>query len=331
MEKVLSGIRPTGYLHIGNYFGALCNYVKMQYEYECYFFVADWHSLTTHLDTSSLKKSIYRVIAEHLACGLNPQKAVLYIQSQVPEIAELYLIVNMLASKGELEKTVSFKEKIKLHKENITAGLLTYPTLMAADILIHRATKVPVGKDQEQHLEMTRNLAQRFNHYFGNTFPEPIAFNYGHQLLRIPSLDGLGKMSKSENQMSTLYLHDEDSLIHKKVMKALTDAGPTQSYQSKPDYIENLFFLMRLVSKPSVIEKFEDDYNRCIIRYGDMKKQLSQDMVQLISPIRQKAQDIFRDEEYLLKVIKEGKEKARHSADATLQVVRKAMKMNFGN
>lgn len=329
MEKVLSGIRPTGYLHIGNYFGALQNYVKMQYEYECYFFVADWHSLTTHLDTSPLKQSIFRVIAEHIACGLDPQTAVLYIQSQVPEIAELYLILNMLAYKGELEKTVSFKEKIKLHKENINAGLLTYPTLMAADILIHRATKVPVGKDQEQHLEMTRNFAQRFNHYFGNVFPEPIAFNYGNKLVKVPSLDGAGKMSKSENQMSTLYLNDSDDLIQKKVMKALTDSGPTEANQPKPEYIENLFLLMRFVSEPSRIQKFENDYNTCTIRYGDVKKQLAQDMIRLIAPIRQKTQDILKEEQYILKVINEGKEKARASADNTLQAVKKAMKMNF--
>src|SRR5437763_3603643 len=163
-EIVVSGIRPTGLLHLGNYFGAVRNYVRMQEEYNCYFFVADWHSLTTHLDTSGLKDSVHRVLAENIACGLDPEKVALYVQSDVPEIAELYLYLNMLAYKGELEKTPTFKDKVRMQPDNINAGLLTYPVLQAADILVHRAVKVPVGKDQEQHVEMTRNLAERFNH-----------------------------------------------------------------------------------------------------------------------------------------------------------------------
>ena len=166
MEKeiVLSGIRPTGFLHLGNYFGAMRNYVRMQDEYNCYFFVANWHSLTTHPDTKELQANVLRVIAENIACGLDPEKVALYVQSDVPQIAELYLYLNMMAYKGELEKTVTFKEKVRLQPENVNAGLLTYPVLQAADILIHRAVKVPVGKDQEQHLEMARNYAERFNH-----------------------------------------------------------------------------------------------------------------------------------------------------------------------
>jgi tryptophanyl-tRNA synthetase len=151
-EIVVSGIRPTGYLHLGNYFGAMRNYLLMQDDYTCFFFVANWHSLTTHTNGTHTAQNIQRVIAEYIACGLDPEKVTLYVQSDVPEIAELYLLLNMLAYKGELEKTSSFKEKIRMHTENINAGLLTYPVLMAADILIHKAVKVPVGKDQEQHL-----------------------------------------------------------------------------------------------------------------------------------------------------------------------------------
>jgi tryptophanyl-tRNA synthetase len=202
-EIVLSGIRPTGYLHLGNYFGAMRNYVRMQNEYECYFFVADWHSLTTHPDTKELNASVLRVLAENIAAGLDPEKACLYVQSSVPEIAELYMLLNMLAYKGELEKTTTFKEKVRLNPDNVNAGLLTYPVLMAADILIHRAKYVPVGKDQEQHLEMARNFAQRFNFRYSEVFPEPQAFNYGSELVKIPSLDGAGKMSKSENQYAS--------------------------------------------------------------------------------------------------------------------------------
>ncbi len=333
-EVVLSGIRPTGFLHLGNYFGAMRNYVRMQDEYNCYFFVANWHSLTTHPNTAELQLSVHRVIAENIACGLNPEKVALYVQSDVPEIAELYLYLNMLAYKGELEKTASFKEKARLNPENVNAGLLTYPVLMASDILIHRAVKVPVGKDQEQHLEMARNFAQRFNYRYGNVFPEPYAFNYGGELIKILSLDGNGKMSKSENQMATLYLADDDDTIKKKIMKAKTDGGPTEPNSDMPDYIKNIFTLMKQVSTADTVKKFEDDFNNSstgnvIIRYGDMKKQLAEDMVTFIKPIREKAADIQNNKELLFKIITQGADKARASATNTLQEVRKAMRMIY--
>src|SRR3954471_19192641 len=315
---VVSGIRPTGFLHLGNYFGAVRNYVRMQEEYECYFFVADWHSLTTHPDTKELRNSVLGVLAENIAAGLDPEKVCLYTQSSIPEIAELYLYLNMLAYKGELEKTPTFKEKVRLQPQNVNAGLLTYPVLQAADIIIHRAVKVPVGKDQEAHIEMTRNFAERFNSRYGEVFPMPYAFNYGSELLKIMSLDGSGKMSKSENQMNTIYIADDAELIRKKIMKAKTDAGPKEPNTVKPDYIENLFGLMKLVSSTDTVEKFEEDYNNSVIRYGDMKKQLGEDMVKFIAPIRDKAIAIQTDKEYLSKVIKQGKEKARASADATI-------------
>ena len=324
-EVVLSGIRPTGFLHLGNYFGAMRNYVRMQDEYNCYFFVANWHALTTHPDTKELKGAVHRVIAENVACGLDPEKVALYVQSDVPEIAELYLYLNMLAYKGELEKTVTFKEKVRLNPDNVNAGLLTYPVLQAADILIHRAVKVPVGKDQEQHLEMARNFAQRFNHRYGNVLPEPHAFNYGGELIKILSLDGVGKMSKSENQMNTLYLADSDVLLRKKIMKAKTAETPVEPNSIKPDFIENLFTLMCLVSTPDTLEKFDADFNNCVIRYGDMKKQLAEDMVAFITPIREKAADIQNDKALLSSIIKQGAEKARESASATLKEVRHAI------
>ncbi|MGE5108122.1 MAG: tryptophan--tRNA ligase [Sphingobacteriales bacterium] len=328
-EIVMSGIRPTGFLHLGNYFGALRNYVKMQEDYECYFMVADLHSLTTHPDTKELKVNVHRVLAENIASGLDPDKATLYCQSHIYETSELYLYLNMLAYKGELEKTATFKDKARQHPDNVNAGLLTYPVLMATDILVHRAKLVPVGKDQEQHLEMARNFANRFNHRYGNIFPEPVAFNFGSELLKVPGLDGSGKMSKSENQYATLNLADEDDVVRKKVMKAKTDAGPTESYSQKPEYIENLFLLMKLVSGADVIKKFEDDYNNCVIRYGDMKKQLGEDMVNFISPIREKVNAILSDEKYLKEVMEKGAEKARKSAKATMELVREAMRLNY--
>ena len=301
----------------------------MQEEYECFFMVADLHSLTTHPDTKELKQHVHRVLAENIACGLDPEKAALYCQSHVYETSELYLYLNMLAYKGELEKTTTFKDKVRQQPDNVNAGLLTYPVLQTADIILHRASLVPVGKDQEQHLEMARNFANRFNHRYGEVFPEPRAFNYGSELIRVPSLDGSGKMSKSENQNATLYLADDDDLIRKKVMKAKTDSGPTEPNSSKPDYVENVFLLLKLVSTENAYKKFDDDYNKCIIRYGDLKKQLAEDMVKFISPIREKVNSILADENYLKQVMEQGAEKARKSAKVTMELVRKAMGLKY--
>lgn len=328
-QIVVSGIRPTGKLHLGNYFGAMRNYVRMQEEYDCFFFVADWHSLTTHPDTKELRNSVLHVLAENIAAGLDPEKVCLYLQSSIPEIAELYLYLNMMAYQGELEKTVTFKEKVRQQPDNVNAGLLTYPVLQTADIIIHKAQYVPVGKDQEQHLEMARNFAQRFNHRYGETFPEPQAFNFGAELIKVPSLDGSGKMSKSENQLATLYLADDDDTIRKKVMKAKTDAGPATANAAMPDYIQNIFGLMALVSNESTVQKFRDDFNTANIRYGDMKKQLAEDMIGFISPIREKAQAIRSDEAYLKRIIKQGAEKARESAKKTLKLTRDRIGLNY--
>jgi tryptophanyl-tRNA synthetase len=327
--KVMSGIRPTGFLHLGNYFGAMRNYVKMQESFDCYFMVADLHSLTTHPDTKELKANVNRVLAENIACGLDPDKVSLYCQSHVHETAELYLYLNMLAYKGELEKTTTFKDKVRLNPQNVNAGLLTYPVLQTADIILHRAQFVPVGKDQEQHLEMARNFANRFNHRYGNIFPEPIAYNFNESLIKVPSLDGSGKMSKSENQMATLYLADSDEIIRKKVMKAKTDSGPVEKNAPKPDYIENIFQLLKLVSSADTLSQFEQDYNNCTIRYGDLKKQLAEDMVNFITPIREKATAILEDEAGLKQIMLKGAQKANDSAGETMKLVREAMGLNY--
>ena len=333
MEKrkrvVMSGIRPTGFLHLGNYFGAVRNYVRMQEEYECYFMVADQHSLTTHPDTKELKSNVHRVLSENIASGLDPDKVALYCQSHLHETCELYLYLCMLAYKGELEKTSTFKEKARKQPDNVNAGLLTYPVLQTADIVIHRAQYVPVGKDQEQHLEMARNFVNRFNHRYGEVFPEPAAFNFGEELIKVPSLDGKGKMSKSENQNATLYLSDDDELISKKIRAAKTDSGPTEKNSTKPDYIENLFLLMKLVGNEEALKKFDEDYSNCTIRYGDMKKQLAEDMIKFIRPIREKADAIRNDEKYLREVMEKGAEKARKSAAVTMELVRAAMGLKY--
>lgn len=328
-EIVVSGIRSTGHLHLGNYFGAIQNYVKMQEMYDCYFFVADYHSLTTHPDPKDLKENVYRVVAENIASGLDPNKVALYAQSDVPEIPELYLMLNMLAYMGELEKVPTFKDKVRQQPDNVNAGLLTYPVLMAADILIHKAVKVPVGKDQEQHLEMARNFAQRFNSRYGEFFPEPQVFRFNTDTVRIMSLDGNGKMSKSEHVNATIYLSDDDDTIRKKIMKAKTDAGPTEPNTVMPDYIQNLFTLMSVASKPEVADNYFYAYNNCNIRYGDMKKQLAEDMAAFVRPIREHATALQQDHTLLRKILKEGAEKARASASKTIAGARKLIGINY--
>lgn len=328
-QIVVSGIRSTGYLHLGNYFGAIQNYIKMQEEYNCYFFVADYHSLTTHPDPKELAPSVYRVLAENIASGLDPEKVALYAQSDIPEIPELYLMLNMLAYKGELEKVPTFKDKVRQHPDNVNAGLLTYPVLMAADILIHRAVKVPVGKDQEQHLEMARNFAQRFNSRYGEFFPEPQVFRFSDETVKIMSLDGVGKMSKSENINATIFLNDDDDTIRKKIMKAKTDSGPTEHNSVMPDYIQNLFVLMNAVANPGITETYRTAFNNCNIRYGDMKKQLAEDMVNFVRPIREKAAELTQDKDMLRKILREGAEKARASSAETIRGARKLMGINY--
>lgn len=323
MEIVLSGIRPTGKLHLGNYFGALRNFVHLQNEYDCYFFIADYHSLTTHPTPHNLCGNVREVLVEYLAAGLDPEKATLYIQSDVPQVTELYLFLNMNAYIGELQRCTSFKEKVHQQPHNINAGLLTYPTLMAADILIHKATKVPVGKDQAQHLEMTRTFANRFNRlYKVDYFPEPQAFNFGEELIKVPGLNGSGKMGKSEGEDNAIFLADEPEIIRRKVMKAITDAGPTVPNQPKSEAVQNLFQLLNIVSSPETVNYFEEQYNTCQIKYGELKKQLAEDMIAFTAPFRKRIKEISNNDEYLRKVVRMGKEKAQAHASQTVKEVR---------
>jgi tryptophanyl-tRNA synthetase len=321
MDTVVSGIRSTGNLHLGNYFGAIKNFLKMQRENNCYFFIADYHALTTHPKPDDLHGNIKQVLAEYLACGIDPEVATVFIQSDVPEVTELYLLLNMNAYVGELERTTSFKEKIRNQPDNINAGLLTYPVLMAADIIIHKANKVPVGKDQEQHLEMTRRFARRFNMmYEVDYFPEPDAYNFGQQLVKIPGLDGTGKMGKSEG--NGIFLADTREEIKKKVMRAVTDTGPTTPGEEPSEPVKNLFTIMNVVSDQATVEYFTEKYASCEIRYGDMKKQLAEDIIKFTQPIRARINDILSDKKYLSKVVAEGAEKARASASKTVREVR---------
>jgi len=323
METVVSGIRSTGKLHLGNYYGAVQNFVRMQHDYNCFFFIADYHSLTTHPTPDDLHGNVKQVLVEYLAAGLDPEKATLYVQSDVPEIAELYLYLNMNAYLGELERSTSFKDKVRAQPDNVNAGLLTYPVLMAADILIHKATKVPVGKDQEQHLEMARTFGNRFNRLYNNEyFPEPYAFSFSEKLVKIPGLDGKGKMGKSEGENNAVYLADDEETIRKKVMRAVTDSGPTAENQEKPEVIQNLFDILKVVSTADTYQHFDEAYAKAQIRYGDFKKQLAEDIILATAPMRNRINDLAKDTTYLQKVANLGTEKARESAGKTIKEVR---------
>ena len=322
METVVSGIRPTGNLHLGNYYGAVRSFVKMQNEYNCLFFIADWHSLTTHPTPENIQNSARTILAEYLACGLDPEKATIYVQSDVPETLELYLYFNMNTYLGELGRVTTFKEKARQQPDNVNAGLFTYPTLMAADILQHRAKFVPVGKDQEQNMEIARKCARRFNNiYKTDLFPEPQNYYFGAEALKVPGLDGTGKMGKSDG--NCIYLCDEEKVVRKKVMRAVTDNGPQTPNSEKPEVIENLFKMMSIVSDAETVKYFDEKWNDCSLRYGDMKKQLAEDMVKVLNPIRERIQEFSANKELLDKIARQGAEKARESAAATLKEVRK--------
>ncbi|MCM1519137.1 MAG: tryptophan--tRNA ligase [Pseudoflavonifractor sp.] len=346
-ETVLSGIRATGNLHLGNYYGALNKFVRMQDDYDCLFFIADLHALTTHPDPKTLHTNVKSILAEYLAAGVDPEKATIFVQSDIPEISELYLLLNMHVGIGELMRTASFKDKARkalgiktaatdddsdIEREiignetnkRVNAGLLTYPTLMAVDILIQRADKVPVGKDQEQHLELTRRFARRFNSVYGvDYFPEPVNFDFGGAPVKVPGLDGSGKMGKSEG--NCIYLIDDEKTLRKKVMRAVTDEGPKTPNSPVSQPVQNLFTLMELTSAPETVQQFRDAYADCSIRYGDLKKQLAEDILKVTLPIRERIMEIHNDDEYLGRVVKQGAERARERAAKTLADVREIM------
>ncbi len=342
-EIVLSGIRATGNLHLGNYYGALSKFVKMQNDYDCMYFIADLHALTTTPDPEALHVNVRNILAEYLAAGVDPDKATIFVQSDVPEISEMYLLLNMHVGIGELMRTASFKDKARKQlgikddgqdiekqiigtdsNKRVNAGLLTYPTLMAVDILIQKAHKVPVGKDQEQHLELTRRFARRFNSFYGvDLFPEPVNFDFGGKPVKVPGLDGSGKMGKSEG--NCIYLVDEEKVLRKKVMRAVTDEGPKEPNSPISEPVANLLTLMELTSAPETVQQFRDAYADCSIRYGDLKKQLAEDILKVTLPIRERYLDIVNDDAYIARVVKQGAERARERAAETLAEVREIM------
>ncbi len=321
MEKksVFSGVQPSGVLTIGNYIGAIRNWVELQEEYDCYYCVVDMHAITVPQVAKDLRKNTLDVLALLLASGLDPDKATIFIQSHVPAHAELAWVLNTMTYMGQLNRMTQFKEKSKKSEENLNAGLFTYPVLMAADILLYQTELVPVGEDQKQHLELTRDLAERFNNRYSDTFnlPEPLIKEFGARIMSLQ--DPESKMSKSDSdENSYILLLDDEKTIRRKIKRAVTDSLGQVSFNNEQLGIKNLLNLYQAFSKEdidSIVKKYEGK------GYGDFKEDLGQIVVEGLRPIHEKYDYLMKNKDFLEKVYREGAEKASYKAMKTLRKV----------
>ena len=282
--RVFSGIQPTGAIHIGNYVGAIRNWVRWQEQAESYFCIVDYHAITAPYDPKEMPVKVYDAALDILAAGVDPEKCVFFVQSYVPEHTELAWIFNSLASMGALERMTQYKEKSEQFKDSNNAGLFTYPVLQAADILLYKAGVVPVGEDQLQHLELSREVARRFNNHFGDTFPEPKAEL--PPAARIMALnEPTRKMSKSLPG-SFISLSESDAEMRKKVMRAVTDTGPAEGEMSPG--VKNLFTLLQAFAAKETVEHFKAQYDKGTLRYGELKPAVAEAIVAELGPIRER-------------------------------------------
>ncbi len=325
-KRVLSCIQPTGDIHLGNYFGAVKNWIAIQDEYECVYGVVDLHAMTMPYEPKKLKENTFQMIVELLACGVDPEKSTLFVQSMVPQHTELSWVFNCVTSYGELSRMTQFKDKSDLlesksNKSIVSTGLFTYPVLQAADILVYNADYVPVGKDQEQHLELTRNIAVRFNRQFGEFFKEPEPL-----FTEIPKLMSLAdptkKMSKSLGPKHYIGLFEEENRIRKKVRSAVTDTGESQGDKMSPG-IENLFNILKACGKLEQMNSFNDDYNAGTLSYKDLKDATGDAVVELTTPFRERKEELMKDKAYVKSILKEHAKRAGYMAEKTLRKVRK--------
>jgi tryptophanyl-tRNA synthetase len=329
-KRVLSGIQPTGSMHIGNYFGAIKNWVKIQNEYDCIYSIADLHAMTMSYNPTELKKNTFQMIIDLLACGIDPEKSILFIQSLVPEHTELAWILSCVTSYGELTRMTQFKDKstqIKSNSKNnfISVALFTYPILQVADILIYKANFVPVGKDQIQHLELSRNVAIRFNKQFGNYFPEPQPL-----LTDIPSLlslaDPTKKMSKSLGDKHYIGLFEDEESIRKKVKIAVTDTGQQQGKEMSLG-TKNLFNLIKSCGKETEYNELLKQYRSGNLKYKELKDVTTDALIELTSSFRQKRNNLMNEKDRLERLIKKLSEKARNYANQTIKEVKKLIEL----
>lgn len=325
-ERFFSGAQPTGRLHIGNYFGAIKNWVRLQDKYECIFGIVDYHAITVSYNPQEMKNRILDCAISYLACGIDPEKSILMLQSLVPEHTELAWILNTVTPLAWLERVPTFKEKVSQHPQNINAGLLDYPVLMAADILLYKSVVVPVGEDQLPHLELTREIARKFNGTFGYTFPEPKEIV--GKGARILGLDGINKMSKSLN--NCIYLNDSPEVLWKKLSTAVTDTNRKRRKDPGNPDICNLFSMHKLVSKKEEIEMIRKGCQTAEIGCLDCKKILAENMSREFEPIREKQNMLWKDLQKVEDILREGSNKARIIACLTLREVKEKIGVYFG-
>lgn len=320
-QRIVSGIKPTGEVHLGNYFGMIRSCVQFQKEYESYFFIVNYHALTEEWDPEQLRRDTLQMALDLLACGIDPERSVLFVQSDLSEHTELCWIFNNLTGFGDLLRMTQFKEKrdeAELGQGFVSAGLFDYPVLMAADILLYHAQKVPVGDDQLQHLEITRRIARRFNGRFGEYFlePEPIL----SEAPRIMSTaDPMKKMSKSDGEKHVIQLMEPEDSIREKIKTAVTDVGP-QGTEMSPG-LKNLFMLLKLSAPTSVYKQFEDAYKRGTLKYEPLKRALFEHLMETLRPIRERRQKLHESD--VKAVLKDGAERAREIARRTLDEVKR--------
>lgn len=321
--RIVSGIQPTGQIHIGNYLGAIKQWIALQEKNECVFFVADLHSLTVPYEPKELQDKITEKVIAYVAAGLDPEKSIIFVQSQIKEHTELCWLLNTICPVGELERMTQFKEKSKKFKNNINAGLFDYPVLMAADILLYKAQAVPVGKDQEQHVELARSIAKKFNQKFGEIFPEPKSMlpKMGAKIMSL--VDPKKKMSKSDDPKSYISLFDAPEDIQKKIMSATTDSGKTITYDpiKKPGISNLLTIYSLLTDKPikEIEKKFEGK------GYGDFKKATAKTIIDYLEPFRRKQKELLLRDVYVKEILNKGKARALTIAQTTIQEARQKM------
>lgn len=315
-QIIFSGIQPSGVLTIGNYVGAIKQFVELQEKYECNYCIVDYHAITVDYPPSQMPQRILDATLDFLACGIDPEKSVLFVQSDRPEHTELAWILNTITPLGDLQRMTQFKEKTEKEKE-VKAGLLNYPILMTADILIYKAEKVPVGEDQIQHIELTREIARRFNNKFGRTFPEPSAIiRTGSKIL---SLDGKGKMSKTNQPSTYIALSDKPDVIRKKIQSAATDKG-TEKVISPGS--QNLFTLLEIFAGKNVAEKFIEQRKKGTIKYSELKPVLADAIIKELEPIQKKRSGLAKNPERVKKILIEGAEKLKPKAQETIAEVK---------
>lgn len=321
MKRLFSGIQPSGELHIGNYLGAIRNWVRMLTEYDSIFCIVDYHAITIAYEVETMQERIVNAAAECIACGLDPDKCTMFVQSHVPEHTELAWIFNSVTPMGDLGRMTQFKEKSQQHKQNVNVGLFDYPVLQAADILVYKAEAVPVGEDQVQHIELSRRVARAFNSRYGETFPEP--FHITPSIGRIMGLDGKSKMSKSlRNHIS---LSDSEEVIKKKLATAVTDVNRKRRSDPGNPELCNIFTLHKLLSKESEVEYVNVECRRAGIGCIECKMILAENMNSELEPIREKSKELKEHPQQVREVLEAGRQRCKPIAAETVQEAKTKM------